>query len=117
VLTASGFLKTLPVDVDSTTQKGQVIGTAPPAGELVPTDTLIQIQASLGNQFVMPDVRGGFWTDVEPNLRNAYGWTGQLIRAPDVQNSGQKTNAVVTQSPAAGTPIKFGDPITLAFAS
>jgi serine/threonine-protein kinase len=117
VLTASGFLKTLPVDVDSTSPKGQVVGTAPAAGQLLPVDTLIQIQVSGGNQFVMPDVRGGFWTDVEANLRNAYGWTGNLIRAPDVQNSGQRTNAVVTQSPAPGTPVKFGDPITLAFAS
>lgn len=117
VLLAAGFAQTLPVDVDSTAPKGQVVGTAPPAGGLLPVDTLIQIQVSQGNQFVMPDVRGGFWTDVEPNLRNAYGWTGQLIRAPDVQNSGQRTNAVVTQSPQAGTPIKFGDPITLAFAS
>jgi serine/threonine-protein kinase len=117
VLTASGFLKTLPVDVDSTSPKGQVVGTAPAAGQLIPVDTLIQIQVSGGNQFVMPDVRGGFWTDVEANLRNAYGWTGNLIRAPDVQNSGQRTNAVVTQSPAPGTPVKFGDPITLAFAS
>jgi serine/threonine-protein kinase len=65
----------------------------------------------------MPDVRGGFWTDVEPNLRNAYGWTGQLIRSPDVQNSGQRTNAVVTQSPQAGTPVNKDAPITLAFAS
>jgi eukaryotic-like serine/threonine-protein kinase len=117
VMIAAGFTKTLPVDVDSTTPKGQVVGTAPPAGTLVAVDTLIQIQVSRGNQFVMPDVRGGFWTDVEPNLRNAYGWTGQLIRAPDVQNSGQRTNAVVTQSPAAGTPVNFDSPITLAFAS
>jgi serine/threonine-protein kinase len=117
VLTASGFLKTLPVDVDSPTPKGQVVGTAPAAGAVVAVDTLIQIQVSQGNQFIMPDVRGGFWTDVEPNLRNAYGWTGPLIRAPDVQNSGQRTNAVVTQSPPAGTLIKFDDPITLAFAS
>jgi beta-lactam-binding protein with PASTA domain/predicted Ser/Thr protein kinase len=117
VLTAAGFTKILPVDVDSPTPKGSVVGTAPPAGGLVAVDTLIQIQVSRGNQFVMPDVRGGFWTDVEPNLRNAYGWTGPLIRAPDVQNSGQRSNAVVTQSPAAGAPTKFDDPITLAFAS
>jgi serine/threonine protein kinase len=117
VLTASGFTKILVVEVDSPSPKGQVVGTAPPAGTIATLDTLIQIQVSKGNQFVMPDVRGGFWTDVEPNLRNAYGWTGPLIRAPDVQNSGQRTNAVVTQSPAAGTPTKFDDPITLAFAS
>jgi eukaryotic-like serine/threonine-protein kinase len=117
VLNASGFTKLLPVDVDSTTPKGQVVGTAPAAGEVAALDTLIQIRVSMGNQFVMPDVRGGFWTDVEPNLRNAYGWTGPLIRGPDVQNSGQRTNAVVTQSPPAGTPVRFEDPITLSFAS
>jgi eukaryotic-like serine/threonine-protein kinase len=119
VLAASGFTKPPPVvvDVDSTSPKGQVVGTLPAAGVVVPADTLIQIQVSKGNQFVMPDVRGGFWTDVEPNLRNAYGWTGPLIRGPDVQNSGQRTNAVVTQSPAAGTPVRFEVPITLAFAS
>jgi eukaryotic-like serine/threonine-protein kinase len=105
------------VEIDSPSPKGTVMGTLPAAGGIVPLDSVIQVQVSLGNQFVMPDVRGGFWTDVEPNLRNAYGWTGPLIRGPDVQNSGQRTNAVVTQSPAAGTPVKFSDPITLAFAS
>jgi serine/threonine-protein kinase len=118
VLTASGFTKTVVVDVDSPSPKGQVVGTVPPAGgEVVPLDSVIQIQVSRGNQFIMPDVRGGFWIDVEPNLRNAYGWTGQLIRSPDVQNSGQRTNAVVTQSPAAGTPVNVDSPITLSFAS
>ena len=117
VLAASGFTKPVVVEVDSPLPKGQVIGTVPAPNDIVPLDSVIQIQVSLGNQFVMPDVRGGFWTDVEPNLRNAYGWTGPLIRGPDVQNSGQRTNAVVTQSPAPGTAVKFGDPITLAFAS
>jgi beta-lactam-binding protein with PASTA domain len=117
ILNAAGFPNTVIVDVDSPLPKGQVIGTDPAAGQNVPVDTLIQIRVSRGNQFVMPDVRGGFWTDVEPNLRNAYGWKGNLNRGPDVQNSGQRTNAVVTQSPAPGTPINFDDPITLAFAS
>jgi serine/threonine-protein kinase len=117
ILTASGFLNVVTVQVDNTAPCGQVMGTLPPAGGDAPVDTPIQLQVSRCNQFVMPDLRGGFWTDVEPNLRNAYGWTGQLIRSPDVQNSGQRTNAVVTQSPAPGTPVKFGDPITLSFAS
>jgi serine/threonine-protein kinase len=117
VLTASGFTKNVVVDVDSPSPKGQVVGTVPPAGGAVPLDTVVQIQVSKGNQFIMPDVRGGFWTDVEPNLRNAYGWTGPLIRGPDVQNSGQRSNAVVTQSPVAGTPVRLEDPITLSFAS
>jgi serine/threonine-protein kinase len=117
ILTASGFLNTIQVPVDSTAPKGQAIGATPPAGEMAPVDQVIQIQVSKGNQFIMPDVRGGFWTDVEPNLRNAYGWTGPLIRGPDVQNSGQRSNAVVTQNPAPGTPVTFDAPITLSFAS
>jgi serine/threonine-protein kinase len=34
-----------------------------------------------------------------------------------VQNSGQRSNAVVTQSPTAGNPVNKDAPITLAFAS
>ena len=82
--------KTVVVDVDSPSPKGQVVGTVPPPGDVVPVDSVIQIQVSRGDQFVMPDVRGGFWTDVEPMLRDATGWTGPLIRAPNVQNSGQR---------------------------
>ncbi|GAY13988.1 Stk1 family PASTA domain-containing Ser/Thr kinase [Mycobacterium sp. shizuoka-1] len=117
VLQASRFPPGVVVPVDSADPKDQIVDTDPPAGQMAPIDTVIQLRVSKGNQFVMPDVRGGFWTDVEANLRNAYGWTGQLIKGPDVQNSGQRSNAVVTQSPPAGTPLKFGDPITLSFAS
>ena len=117
ILTASGFVNVVTVPVDSPTACGQVVGTLPVGGQDAAVDTPIQLQISKCNQFVMPDVRGGFWTDVEPNLRNAYGWTGQLIRAPDVQNSGQRSNAVVSQSPTAGNPVNKDAPITLAFAS
>jgi serine/threonine-protein kinase len=116
ILTASGFTKTIPVEVDSTDPAGQLVGTNPPAGQTVPVDTVIQLQVSRGNQFVMPDVRGMFWTDAEPRLR-ALGWTGVLDRAADVQNSGQRTNAVVTQSPSPGTGVNFDSRITLSFAS
>ena len=71
---------------------------------------------SRGNQFIMPDLRGQFWTDAEPRLR-ALGWTGVLDKGADVQNSGQRTNAVVTQSPSPGTAVNFDSTITLSFAS
>ncbi|MCX2929246.1 Stk1 family PASTA domain-containing Ser/Thr kinase [Mycobacterium sp. CVI_P3] len=116
ILTASGFLKTLPVPTDSPEPSGQVVGTDPPNGQVVPQDTVIQIQVSKGNQFVMPDLRGMFWTDAEPRLRGL-GWTGVLDKGADVQNSGQRSNAVVTQSPAPGTGVNFGSTITLSFAS
>jgi beta-lactam-binding protein with PASTA domain/predicted Ser/Thr protein kinase len=116
VLVASGFPNSVPVPVDGTEPSGSVIGTNPPAGQAVPVDTVIQLHASRGNQFVMPDVRGMFWVDAEPRLR-ALGWTGVLDRGADAQNSGQKTNAVVTQSPLPGTGVNFDSRVTLSFAS
>ncbi len=116
ILTASGFTNVIPVPVDSTAPCGQIIGTDPPSGGQVPVDTAIQLQKSQCNQFTMPDLRGQFWTDAEPRLR-ALGWTGPLDKAADARDSGQRTNAIVTQSPAAGTPINFGATITLSFAA
>jgi serine/threonine-protein kinase len=116
ILAASGFTNSIPVPVDSTEPEGQVVGTNPRGGETVAVDTVIQIQVSRANQFLVPDLRGGFWTDIEPLLRNSYGWTGDLIKLPNAQNSGVPTNGVVTQSPSAGTALKFTDPITLSFA-
>lgn len=116
ILTASGFVKTLPVPTDGTEPPGQVVGTDPPNGQTVPQDTVIQIKVSKGNQFVMPDLRGMFWTDAEPRLRGL-GWTGVLDKGGDVQNSGQRSNAVVLQSPAPQTPVNFGATITISFAS
>ncbi|GJF13628.1 serine/threonine-protein kinase PknB [Mycolicibacterium cyprinidarum] len=116
VLSASGFETAVSVEVDSTTSAGQVVGTDPGAAQTVPQDTVIQIQVSRGNQFVMPDLTGMFWTDAEPRLR-ALGWTGVLDKGGDVRDSGQRSNAVVNQSPAAGSAVTFGGRITLNFAS
>ncbi|ULE34752.1 Stk1 family PASTA domain-containing Ser/Thr kinase [Mycobacterium sp. IDR2000157661] len=116
ILNAAGFTNVVPVQVDSAKSCGQVVGTLPPAGQEATVDTPIQIQLSSCNQFVMPDLRGMFWTDAEPRLR-ALGWTGFLDKGADVQNSGQRTNAVVNQSPSAGTTVNFGSTITLNFAS
>jgi eukaryotic-like serine/threonine-protein kinase len=111
-----GFTKLAQAQVDSTLPAGTVVGTSPAAGQSVPLDTVIEIQISRGNQFVMPDLTGQFWVDAEPNLRGL-GWTGVLVKGADVQNSGQRTNSVVTQSPAPGAGVTFGTPITLSFAS
>jgi eukaryotic-like serine/threonine-protein kinase len=116
ILNASGFQKSLPVPTDSTEPSGQVVGTDPPNGQTVPQDTVIQVRVSRGNQFVMPDLRGMFWTDAEPRLRGL-GWTGGLDKGGDVQNSGQPSHAVVSQSPSTGSAVNFGATITLSFAS
>ncbi|MGV9801575.1 Stk1 family PASTA domain-containing Ser/Thr kinase [Mycobacterium sp. NPDC003449] len=116
ILGASGFVNVVPVDVDDTTPSGQVVGVDPAAGQSAPKDAVIQIRVSRGNQFVMPDVVGQFWDDVYPRL-TALGWTGVLDKGPDVPNSGQRTAAVVTQSPAAGSKVTYGSKVTLSFAS
>jgi serine/threonine-protein kinase len=115
VLGASKFTNLISVQVDSTEPKGQVIGTSPPTGEVTSLDAPIQVQVSQGNQFVMPDLRGQFWVDAEPLLLSL-GWQHNWTKLPNAQNSGYPSNAVATQSPAPGTPVKFTDPITLSFA-
>ena len=77
---------------------------------------MIQLQVSKGNQFVMPDLTGMFWTDAEPQLR-ALGWTGILVKGPAVQDSGQRLNAWSTQSPSPGTGSEQDGNITLTFAA
>lgn len=115
-LNTLGFQTILTAPVDSTEPAGQVLGIDPPAGTDAALDTAITLKVSKGNQFVMPNLVGQFWVDAEPNLR-ALGWTGVLVKGPDASNSGQKTNAVVTQSPAAGAGVNFGGSVTLSFAS
>ncbi|MCT7661267.1 Stk1 family PASTA domain-containing Ser/Thr kinase [Mycobacterium deserti] len=116
ILAASGFNNVVSVQVDSTAPCGQVMGTLPTAGQDSAVDIPIQLQLSACNQFVMPDLTGQFWVDAEPRLRTL-GWTGVLDKGGDVQNSGQRTNAVVRQNPPAGAEVSFGATITLNFAS
>ncbi|MGB3482769.1 MAG: Stk1 family PASTA domain-containing Ser/Thr kinase [Mycobacterium sp.] len=115
LLTQSGFSNTLQVDVDSTRPSGQVIGTNPASAENVPVDSVIQIQVSRGNQFVMPNLRNQFWVDAEPLLRSL-GWTGSLVKLPNAQNSGAPTNGVATQNPGPGERLNFDSSISISFA-
>lgn len=115
-LNTVGFPTVLTATVDSTVTVGQVLGTEPAAGAAVPLDSPITLKVSKGNQFIMPNMVGQFWVDAEPNLR-ALGWTGVLVKGPDVPNSGQRTNAVVTQNPSPGAGTNLDGPLTLSFAS
>lgn len=115
-LNTLGFPTILTATVDSPAPVGQVLATVPAAGTATALDSPITLQVSKGNQFVMPNLMGQFWVDAEPNLR-ALGWVGVLVKGADVPNSGQRTNAVVTQSPAPGAGINTDGPITLNFAS
>ncbi|HSZ28307.1 MAG TPA: PASTA domain-containing protein, partial [Pseudonocardiaceae bacterium] len=113
-LTIYGFGKFSQAAVDSTRPAGEVIGTNPPKGQTVPVDSVIELQVSKGNQFLMPDLSGMFWTDAEPRLR-ALGWTGGLDKGPDVDAGGSQRNRVVYQNPPAGVGVNRDGIITLKF--
>lgn len=113
-LTAAGFTNIVSAPTDSPQPAGSVIGTTPPAGQSVPKDSVIQLQVSKGNQFVMPDLTGMFWTDAEPQLR-ALGWTGILVKGADVPGNDQQRNRVVYQSPAPGSGVNRDGNVTLKF--
>lgn len=115
-LNTVGFPTILTDPVDSPQPAGEVIALDPSVGTSAPVDSPITLKVSKGNQFVMPNLTGQFWVDAEPNLR-ALGWTGVLVKGPDVPNSGQRNNAVVAQTPAPGAGVTFSGSITLAFAS
>ena len=115
-LNTVGFQTVLTAPVDSPEPAGQVLGMDPAVGSSTPLDSSITLKVSKGNQFLMPNLVGQFWTDAEPALR-ALGWTGVLVKGPDVPNSGQRANAVVAQNPAAGAGAGFAGSITLSFAS
>ena len=113
-LTVYGFSKFSQAAVDSSRPAGDVLGTNPPAGATVPVDSVIEIQVSKGNQFVMPDLSGLFWTDAEPQLR-ALGWIGVLVKGADVDAGGSQHNRIVFQSPSAGQGENKDGPVTLKF--
>jgi eukaryotic-like serine/threonine-protein kinase len=115
-LTVYGFTKFSQSPVDSTQPAGQVIGTNPPVGANVPLDSVVDLQVSKGNQFVMPDVSGMYWTDAEPQLR-ALGWIGVLVKGADVPGPDTQRNRVVYQSPGPGAGINRDANITLKFGS
>ena len=113
-LNVYGFTKFSQAAIDSTRPAGEVVGTNPPKGTTLPVDSIIELQVSKGNQFVMPDLSGMFWTDAEPRLR-ALGWTGGLDKGPDVDAGGSQSHRVVYQNPPAGTGCNRDGIITLKF--
>lgn len=113
-LNVYGFTKFSQASVDSPRPAGEVVGTNPPKGQTVPVDSVIELQVSKGNQFVMPDLSGMFWTDAEPRLR-ALGWTGFLDKGPDVDAGGSQAHRVVYQNPPAGAGCNRDGVVTLKF--
>ena len=113
-LAAVGFTKVTQTLVDSIRPAGEVLSTSPSKGQTTALDSMIEIQVSKGDQFVMPDISGMFWTDAEPRLR-ALGWTGVLDKGPDVDAGSAQHNRVGSQSPSAGTGCNKDGTVMLKF--
>ena len=116
ILRADGFTSPFRVGVDSPLPVGEVVDTSPPAGQLAAVDSVIQIQVSLANQFVMPDLRNQFWDEAQQRLLSM-GWTGGMDRGPDVTGGDANRARVVAQDPPAGAGVAFGGKVTLSFGS
>ncbi len=97
-----GFTKISQTPVDSPRPAGDVLGINPPAGATVPLDSVIELQVSKGNQFMMPDLSKMFWADAEPQLR-ALGWTGVLVKGADVDAGNSSRNRVDLPEPGGGS--------------
>jgi serine/threonine-protein kinase len=113
-LAVYGFTRFTQASVDSLRPADEVIGTNPPQGATIPIDSVIELQVSKGNQFMMPDLAGMFWTDAEPLLRTL-GWTGMLVKGDDVDAGSSAQHRVLYQSPAAGQGVNKNASIALTF--
>jgi beta-lactam-binding protein with PASTA domain len=65
---------------------------------------------------VMPNLIGMYWTDAEPKLRSM-GWTGSLVKGPDMAASPGDRNRVLFQNPSAGERVNPNGEITMQFGS
>jgi beta-lactam-binding protein with PASTA domain len=115
ILGASKFTNLIQVPVDSPEPTGQVVGTAPPAGEITALDAPIQVQVSKGNQFVMPPLMGKVWDDILPLLQGL-GWTGTPNNGNEPAGDTNR-NKVIRQDPQPGQPMDKTGTITLTFGS
>ncbi|BBY29536.1 Stk1 family PASTA domain-containing Ser/Thr kinase [Mycolicibacterium sediminis] len=116
ILRADGFTSPFRVTVDSPLPAGEVVDTSPSAGQVAAVDSVIQVQVSLANQFVMPDLKNQFWDEAQQRLQSM-GWTGGMDRGPDVPGGDAGRARVVAQDPPAGAGVAFGGRVTLSFGS
>ncbi|WP_141564440.1 PASTA domain-containing protein [Mycolicibacterium palauense] len=65
---------------------------------------------------VVPDLVCTYWTDAEPRLREL-GWTGVLVKGPDVTDSECLRHQAAVQDPPPGQTILSDASITLRFAA
>lgn len=109
----NGF-KVVVQQVPSSQPKGDVIGTSPEGGSMADKGSTVTIQVSSG-QIKMPSVVGLTLGDAQERLR-AEGWTGgagQINRITQGTLDPTAAGRVVSQQPAAGSPVDKNGTITL----
>ncbi|KXT57030.1 serine/threonine protein kinase [Gordonia sp. QH-12] len=95
------------VQVDSELPAGQVVSTSPNPGATVEVGSVIQVQVSRGNMFVMPDLRGKSLEDAQRALEDA-GWEPNTLSSSErgVGLASKDDGKVISQSPAAGSKLR-----------
>lgn len=111
-LETTGFTTILRADADSVLPVGQVAGTDPEAGTSLASDAPITLKVSRGNQLVMPDLTGLFYGDALQQLQ-ALGFTGPLLKGPDIEAGGDNRARVVRQDPAPRSGVNRNGTITV----
>jgi len=103
-LTVSSATK--PVGVPSDPQIGQVDGTTPAAGTSWPDNQPVYVNVVAG--LALPSLVG-------QNIGTIQAWAGQhdITIAPTQVNSSQPAGTIVTQSPAANTPVQPGQTVSV----
>ncbi|MGU3503023.1 Stk1 family PASTA domain-containing Ser/Thr kinase [Mycobacterium sp. C31M] len=113
-LETAGFTTILQAETDSMLPIGQVAETDPPAGASVPSDAPLTLKVSRANQFAMPDLTGLLYADAQQQLQ-ALGFTGLLLKGPDIDAGGDSRFRVVRQDPAPRTGVNRNGTITVSY--
>ncbi|MGB3698114.1 MAG: Stk1 family PASTA domain-containing Ser/Thr kinase [Gordonia sp. (in: high G+C Gram-positive bacteria)] len=95
------------VQVDSELPAGQVVSTSPEPGTTVQVGSIIQVQISRGNMFVMPDLRGKTLEEAQKALEDA-GWQPNTLSSSErgVGLASRDDGKVISQSPSAGSKLR-----------
>ncbi|WP_452094278.1 Stk1 family PASTA domain-containing Ser/Thr kinase [Corynebacterium anserum] len=91
-------------EVDSTEAKGKVLGQTG-QGKDLEKGSVVTLQVSKGNQFVMPSLQGKKYDDIVRLLRSA-GWEGDTS---DIQRRDIRTTDITRQEEVAQQSVRAGD--------